>query len=61
MNSRRTRTKRAGSVWWGKCPASSKISNSLPGITAWIKRPWPSGMMASRRPQTIRVGMPSAR
>ena len=31
MNSRRMRTKRAGSVWCGKCPASSKISNSLPG------------------------------
>ena len=51
--SRTTSTKRAGSVWCGKCPASSKISSSLPGKAAWARRPCPSGMMASRRPQMI--------
>ena len=43
----------AGSVWWGKWPASSKISSSLPGIAAWVRRPCPSGMIASRRPHTM--------
>ena len=34
MKARRTRTKRSGSVWCGKCPASSNTSKVLPGITA---------------------------
>ena len=59
---RTRRTGRSGgSLWCGKWPASSKISSSLPGKASWARRPCPRGMIASRRPHTMRVGTPSAK
>ena len=45
----------------GRWPASGKTSKRLCGIAAWAALPWSTGMIESRSPQTIRLGMSRAR
>ena len=55
---------RANGIGWtrcGKCPAASKSSKRLPGISRAARRPCSAGMIRSRSPQTISEGTDSAR
>ena len=50
--------KRTGSSRNGKWPAPAKTSSRLPGIAACPARPWATGIIGSRSPQTMSVGSP---
>ena len=57
MKSASTSARPSGSSRWGKWAARGSVSKRLPGIASWAARPCASGIVRSRSPQTISVGM----
>jgi hypothetical protein len=47
----------SGSSRWGKCAARGSVRKVLPGAASCAARPWASGIVWSRSPQTISVGI----